>query len=428
MDKDKNEFTGEENIRCPDEAPEEQKGVTEEERRWSVKSPPPPRVPRCVFAALALILAAAFAGGGWWYYRANVLPEKYYLRASALFKAEEYARAEELYQKIMEIKPERRDLFYHIGFCREKMGDLPGAMEYYERHLKSADGDVKAMARLGWLYMERGDFERALKWLKEAGKHNNDEPDIWRMTAEAAEKAGDGGEAAAALSRLAELEKEPEKIMECGRRLIRLGAYRRALTAYALAAEAAPEDKAPIHGMNAARAMLGLPTDRRYLITPGTALGAVRLGAEKAEAKESLGGGSPDSKEFALVGGKSMLAGHPVEIWTYHKGDPEREIRIIFIGGRVSEIETASPLYKTEEGLGLSNFLLAKNAGKLKWRREARGGALLCLAKGGGLTFYALGLTDDGSDAAEKRLRVHHGDVSIDNVDDLPLMRFQSSR
>ena len=49
---------------------------------------------------------------------------------------------------------------------------------------------------------------------------------------------------------------------------------------------------------------------------------------------------------------------------------------------------------------------------------------LICLAKGGGLTFFAYGLSEDGTAAKEKRLRVHYGEVSIDNIDGFSLMRF----
>ena len=95
------------------------------------------------------------------------------------------------------------------------------------------------------------------------------------------------------------------------------------------------------------------------------------------------------------------------------------------------EIETrwqaewdAEELYKTEEGLGLSNFLLAKNEDKLKWKRDTRASVLVCLAKGGGLTFYAYGLAPDGASAEETKLRVHRGDVSIDGVNGFSLMTF----
>ena len=85
-------FNDDEDIKCPETVPEEQKGLTEAERSWSAQKPQRPRVPRKVFVAAALLLLAAFAGGGWWYYRTNVLPEEYYMRATQLFKAELHAR------------------------------------------------------------------------------------------------------------------------------------------------------------------------------------------------------------------------------------------------------------------------------------------------------------------------------------------------
>lgn len=415
-----------ENIKCPDIVPEDQKGMTEEELEWSVKNPPRPKVPRYVFIALALILLVAFGGGSWWYYRKNVLPEKYYLRATTLMKDKQYARAEELYRRIMKIRPERRDVLYNIAYCKEETGETAEAIKYYEEHLKTAKNDTKAMTRLGWLYMKGGDYEQALKWLKEAASRDKKNDELWRLTAKAAMKAGDVEEAGKAWLHIATLCKEPDKIMACGKELLALKDYRRALDVYALAAKAAPDDKRPLHGMSAARAMLGLPTEAKFVIKPGESLGLIKLDASKEEVKEEMGGRAPDAKIFGLVGGKSMMADHPVEIWLYNEGDPQRELRVIFISGKVNEIETASPLYKTEEGLGLSNFLLAKNADKIKWRKEARNSALVCLAKGGGLTFFASGLNEAGTEAKYKRLRVHHGEVSIDNVDGFSLMNLGS--
>ena len=412
-----------ESVKCPDIVPEEQKGMTEEEREWSVKSPPRPRVPRYVFVAIALVLLIAFGGGSWWYYRKNVLPEKYYLRATALMKEKQYAEAEALYLRIINIRPERRDVLYNIGYCKEETGNTAEAIKYYEDHLKTAKNDVKAMTRLGWLYMKTGHYEQALRWLKEAAARDKKNGELWRLTADAALKAGIREEAAKAWAHIATLYKEPEKIMECGKELLALKDYRRAIEVYALAAKAAPEDNRPLHGINAAKAMLGLPTNPKFVITPGKSLGPIELGASKMAVKEAMGGDSPDAKIFSRVGGKSMMADHPVEIWLYNKDDPQRELRVIFIADKVNEIETASPLYKTEEGLGVANFLLAKNADKIKWRKEARNSALICLAKGGGLTFFAYGLSEDGAEAQDKRLRVHNGEVSIDNVDGFSLMR-----
>lgn len=60
--------------------------------------------------------------------------------------------------------------------------------------------------------------------------------------------------------------------------------------------------------------------------------------------------------------------------------------------------------------------MLTKNADKLKSRKKAENGTTLCLVKDGGLTFYAAKLNDEGTDAKYKKLRVHKGDASIDNI------------
>ncbi|MEG1602715.1 MAG: tetratricopeptide repeat protein [Cloacibacillus sp.] len=409
-------------IKCPETVPHDQQGMTDEEREWSAKTPPRRKVPRCVFIGIAIALLAAFGGGGWWYYRVNVLPEKYYLRAEALFNQKEYAKAEELYKKIMRIRPERRDILFKIGNCREERGDRRAAISYYEEHLKTAKNDVKAMTRVGWLYMENGEYEKALKWLKEAAKRRNKDAEIWNLTAQAAEKAGDIPEAAHALSRLSQIYKEPEKKMASGKELLRIGAYKEAIDAFSLAAKLAPDDKAPLHAIHAAKVMLGAPTNPRLVIVPGKSLGSVLLDSTKDEVKAAMESRGPDRKEFGHVGGKSIIAENPVEIWSYNINDPSREFKIIFMNGKVFEIETASPSFKTENGLGLSNFLMAKNSDKLKWRKEARNSAILCLAKEGGLTFYAADVTPDGAEARYKRLRVHHGDVGIDNIDGFSLL------
>lgn len=414
-----------EEIRLPEAVPEEQTGMTEEEREWSTKAPPRPSVPRYVFITAAIILLAAFAGGSWWYYRTNVLPEKYYMKATALYEQRQYARAEELYRRIMKLRPERRDVLFYIASCREEQGDKDGAIKYYMEHLKSAVNDARAMTRLGWLNMEKGDYGQALKWFKEAGKRKKKDTEVWSLTAMAALKAGEKPDAAEAYSRIAELSEEPEKVMDCGKSLMKIGAWQNALEVYTRAAKLVSGDAAPLHGINAAKVMLGYPTDAKYTVLPGKALGFIELDASKEQVKEALGGRSPDGKEFSTVGGKSLLAARPVEIWTYNPGDMQHEIRVIFAKDKVVEIETPSTLYKTEEGLGLSNYMLAKNADKLKWRKEARNSSVLCLAKHGGLTFYGYLTTPDGTDFSFKRLRVHHGDISLDNLDEFPLMRLQ---
>lgn len=423
-----NDNKGREPIECPDIVPEEQKGMTDEEREWIAKAPPKPRVPRYVFVAAALVLAAAFGGGGFWYYRTNVMPEKYNQRAEALMKEKNYAQAEELYKKIIKIRPERKDVLFNMAICCEENGDAESAIKYCEEHLKTAKNDSRAMTRLAWLYMKSESYEKALHWFREAVKHNKKNEELWHMTAEAAKKAGDVKTAAEALLQRVKLcAGDIEKMLFCGKELLTLGNYKGAADVFAAAAaSSAPDDSRALHGVKAARAMLGLPTEEKYIIRPGRSLGLIRIGASKTEVREAMNWAPVDEKIFDTVGGSSIMSQQPVEIWVCGKGDLSREIRIIFIDDKVCEIETASPVYKTEYGLGLSNFLLPKNAGKIKWKRTTENGVLVSAVKGGGLTFYASGLKNDGTEAERSLLRVHKGETSIDNINGFPLLRFGS--
>ena len=415
-----------ETIECPDIVPEEQKGMTAEELEWIAKDPPKPRVPRYVFVAAALLLAAAFGGGGYWYYRTNVLPEKYNQRAEALMKEKNFAEAEELYEKIIKIRPERKDVLFNMAVCCEENGDAESAIKYCEEHLKSAKNDARAMARLAWLYMKSGNYEKALHRFREAAKHDKKNEELWRMTAEAAKKTGDVKTAAEALLQRAKLcAGDVDKVLACGKELLTLGNYKDAADVFAdAAAKSAPDDNRALHGIKAARAMLGLPTEEKYIIRPGRSLGLIRIGAAKSEVREAMNWAPVDEKIFAKIGGSSIMSQQPVEIWVYGKGDRSRELRIIFTDDKVCEIETASPMYKTDDGLGLSNFLLPKSAGKIKWKRAAENGVLVSAVKGGGLTFFASGLKNDDAEAEQSRLRVHKGETSIDNLNGFPLLHF----
>jgi len=117
-----------------------------------------------------------------------------------------------------------------------------------------------------------------------------------------------------------------------------------------------------------------------------------------------------------------MLAGSHAEIWTYSRSMPKLGLRIIFLNGKVREVEARSAEYKTESGIGIANFMLKKNEDKFEWRKEAKNGTLLYLLKGGGVTFYAADINSSGTDAKYKKLRLHKGNTSIDNVDGFSLL------
>ena len=401
-------------VTCPEIVPEEQIGATDEERQWALKKEPRPPVPRSVFFAIAIIVLLAFVGGTFWYYRTNVLPEKYHQRATSLMKQEKYQEAGALYLKVLKLRPERKDVLYQIAYCLEMTGKKDEAVSRYEEHLKMMPHDVKALLRLGWLYMERGEYERALIVLRDAAKRDHKNLEVWSFMSKAGLSLKDRETSIEAFLKISQLQKEPQEVYAAARELMKLSAWEEAISAFDSFTKLAPEDKRGEHGAAAAKAMLGYPTDQKFVIVPGESLGVVRLGDSKEGLKNLLG--RPDGKEFTQIGGKSLLAEKSAEIWSYNKSLPGRGIRVIFVSGKVKEIESSSPAYKTAIGLGLSNFMLTKNADKLKSRKKAENGTTLCLVKDGGLTFYAAKLNDEGTDAKYKKLRVHKGDASIDNI------------
>lgn len=405
---------------CPETVPVEQTGMTEEETEWALRKEPRPPVPRYVFIAIFALIVLAFAGGSWWYYRTNVLPEKLYQKATVLFNEKKYSEACPVYVRVLELRPERRDVIYQIGYCLEMTGQFDAAIERYEEHLKILPSDAKAMLRLGWLEARKGDYEKGLPMLEKAAAKLKD-PLAWAVVGDAARSAKSADVLVEALSKQAELFKEPEQVYTCSKELMKAGAYTAALVGFERFVKIAPDDVRGVHAVNSVKVMLGYPTNPALVIIPGKSLGPVALGMTKVQVKEALGA-APDAKEFTKVGGKSMLADADAEIWTYNKSMPGRSMRIIFLNGKARELETRSDKYLTENGVGISNFLLPKAEGKLEWRREARNSAILCLIKGGGLTFYAADLNDAGDAAKYKKLRVHKGNSSIDNVDGFSLL------
>ncbi|MDD4159431.1 MAG: tetratricopeptide repeat protein [Synergistaceae bacterium] len=400
--------------KCPEIVPEEQTGMTQEEQDWGLKKEPRPPVPRYVFGVIAALILTLFLGGSFWYYRTSVLPEKYYQRAASQFKHENYAEAYLLYEKVLKLRPERKNILYQMALCLEKTGKIDEAIRDYEKHLETIPGDGKALIRIGWLYTQKNNFEKGLPALKEGAAKLKD-PYAWALLSEAAIKSKNSEMAVQALSKQTELFKEPEQVLTCSKMLMDLGAWKNALKGYERFSALAPDDRRGIHGANAAKTMLGWPTDPSIIIKPGRSIGMIEIGDTKEEVKSKLG--SPEAKEFPKVGGKSIISEDYAEIWTYSKTMPQRGLRIIFINGKVREAETRSGEYRTETGLGLTNFLLSKNADRLERRNAEEGKAVMCLVKGGGLTFYAAGLSSDGTDAKYRKLRLHKGNSSIDGIE-----------
>lgn len=383
--------------KCPEIAPEGKIGVTEKEREWAANKPPRPHVPRYVFIGTLAFLALAFAAGGTWYYRKNILPEKYYMKASARFEAGDYAEAFTLYEKVSKIQPARRDVYNHMARAMVEEGETARAIGYYETHLMKQPDDAKAKWEAAELYAKTNNYGRALELM--ASARVADSARLERM-AEVFLLAGRKEEAADSLRKAALASGEIEKTIEIAKRLMDMGSYGHAIEAFKKASRLDADDKRGIHGANAAKAMLGLPTDPALTVTPGESMGLVKLGSDTNSVREIMG--DPEKQVFTEINRTN------VEIWHYgEKNNKKKAMTVFFVGGKVREIETRYREFKTEDGLGPGNFMMEKQSGRIEKRAELDDGRIRFDVKGGGMTFYAAGVNEAGDGALYAKLIVH---------------------
>lgn len=382
----------------PEIAPAEKIGVTAKEKEWQVKKTPRPLVPRYIFACVAAALIVAFAVSGILYYRKNILPEKYYMWAVSQFKAENYHEALELFERAAKIEPSRRNIYNYMARSLAGLGEKDNALSYYELHLQNQPDDTTAMVEASGLYVEMRDYKKALALLEKAARKSG-LGEVYEKLAEAALLAEDKSLAGASLSEAAKAYADREKVLETAKKLMTLGFYGDALNAYRRVAKIEPDDMRALHGANAAKAMLGIPTSQSLIIKPGVSLGSVKLGEDKDGVKAVMG--APEKKTFIKINRTD------VEIWNYGDKDIDKSMAIFFVGGTVKEIETRYKGFKTETGLGAGNFLLERYSGQTAGRTSLGTDRLRLDVKGGGLAFFAAGINEAGNGARFAKLIVH---------------------
>lgn len=362
----------------------EETGLTPEEEAYVPHAESRP-LPRSVFALIIAVLVLAFAGGGAFYYQSAVRPERLYQKATRLFYASEYANALALYQKVLRARPERRDTLYQIGYCQEMLGMDQGAAVSYARHLENQPRDLNALLRLGNVMLRMGRREEALSPFERAIR-------IAPRNAEAHHALGKIYEYLQSEQRAVENYKaavensdDVEILISASKALTNLNRYEDAIGGYEKAGSlSASGDNRGLHGARAARDMLGWPSDPAIVITPGQSLGTLALGASEAEVAASLG--EPDYKETKETGSTNLVGR---ENWVYKGG----ELVAYFSGGRVQQITTTSPRYRTANGLGIANFLEPKYAERFdRWMdSDTENPGRRYIVRGGGLAFYASG-------------------------------------
>ena len=365
----------------------------------------PREVPMWVFRVAAALLLIVFLILGRAYYRSNVLPDRLDRSASDHFEREEYEQAAREYERAEALRPKGAkheapksdDVLYRRAYANERAGRYGEAAVAYARYLAENPDDMRAVRSLGQIYYRLGRSEDALPYLARTAEATSGDAALYLSLGRLYEWRSDDVRAADAYAAFAEADSsDPEALLEVGRILMKNGRYKDALAGFERANGLLPsDDKRAYHAVNAAKNMLGWPTDEGMVMTPGASIGNMRLGLARPEALEAWG------KPLHQVDEEGY------SVWGYN-GTPEAPETVVFFDGSgVIEIVTESKKHATSDGLSLANFRETKYADRfLRTRDESADPPIYRYTlKGGGLAFY----TGDAVSADKPRAVVYDG-------------------
>lgn len=387
--------------RLPVHVPPEKTGLTPEEEAYVPRTESRP-LSRFFFVSIPLLLLIAFAGGGFWYYRNNILPEVLFQTADRHFRAGEFEEAVVQYRKVFRLKPERRDTLLRMGQALERQGKDSEAIFAYERHLETRPKDADTLILLGELYLRMGRHEDALGPLERASRLVPKRGEVRYLLGRVYGHLGSDERAAENYTKAIDSNvRDVELLLSASKSLMKLGRYREALRGFTRAGDfAASDDKRPLHSINAAKGMLGWPTDPAVIIKPGESLGALALGAS-ADALFSLFG----------VPSKREHDGN-YEVLSYGESAEKPSLVVWLDENGVAQIESRLSRYKTAEGLGIANFLDPKYKDAfVRWGdSDLQEPGFRYILKGGGLALYSSG--------AQRAAVVYRGELPLNDRDD----------
>ena len=103
----------------------------------------------------------------------------YFGRAFAYIKLEDYAKAEEDYDQLIELHPDDASVYYNRAVTHAAEGDLKSALADYTSAIWFGyDDSYKAFYNRGTIYESQGDLESAVADFKEAYELAPNEPRI----------------------------------------------------------------------------------------------------------------------------------------------------------------------------------------------------------------------------------------------------------
>lgn len=92
-----------------------------------------------------------------------------YADAIALVKAEKFAEAIPLLEKVVERAPGHADALNHLGYCHRKLRNFEQAHGYYKRALEADPRHLGAHEYLGELYLMQDQLPKAEEMLRKLG-------------------------------------------------------------------------------------------------------------------------------------------------------------------------------------------------------------------------------------------------------------------
>jgi tetratricopeptide (TPR) repeat protein len=366
----------------------------------------PREVPMWAFRALACLLLLVFLILGRMYYRSSILPDRLYRSASAHFEKEEYEEAAREYERAEALRskkagsepPKSDDILYRRAYAYERLARYDDAAAAYARYLGERPDDLRAVESLGKIYYRLGRSEDALPYLERTAETAvSGDAELFLALGRLYEWRGDDARAADACANFIESDSsDAEAFLDAGRILMRSGRYKDALAGFTRADDLLPpDDRRGYHSVNAAKNMLGWPTDEGMVVTPGVSIGNMRLGLSRPEALEVWG------KPLCQIDEDGY------SLWGYNGTREMPETVVFFDGDGVIEISTESKQHMTSDGLGLANFREEKYRDRfLRTRDEDIDPPIYrYIIKEGGLAFYA----DDSASSDGTRAVVYAG-------------------
>ena len=118
--------------------------------------------------------------------------------------------AEGMFRRVLELDPKYAEAYNSLGYLyAEQNRNLDEAAKLVQKAIDLKPHQGHILDSMGWIYYQKGDYERAVEWLEKAVKQSPDETEIGEHLGRAYLKAGREREALAALK--AALKKRMER-------------------------------------------------------------------------------------------------------------------------------------------------------------------------------------------------------------------------